>query len=143
MNAQLSDDKRFLTDPIVPMEKPFADARGAIQPLADEPVGSAVLISSKKGAIRANHYHKADWHYCYVMSGAIDYYFRPVGNTDAPKHIRIKAGQTFFTPPLIEHAMCFPEDTVFVCLGRHSRDQATSEADIVRVDVVTSYTPEK
>jgi hypothetical protein len=37
--------------------------------------------------------------------------------------------------------MCFPEDTVFVCLGRHSRDQATYEADIVRVDVVTSYSP--
>src|SRR5467141_2488819 len=141
MGTKLSEDKRFLNNPIVPMDKPFDDARGAIQPLADEPVGSAVLISSKKGAIRANHYHKADWHYCHVLSGAIDYYFRPVGSKSAPQHIRINTGQTFFTPPLVEHAMCFPEDTVFVCLGRHSRDQATYEADVVRVDVVTSYTP--
>jgi quercetin dioxygenase-like cupin family protein len=141
MSQLLSENKRFLTDPIVPMEKPFADARGAIQPISDEPVGSCVLISSKKGAIRANHYHKADWHYCYVTSGSIDYYFRPVGDKNPPKCVRIKTGQTFFTPPLIEHAMCFPEDTTFVCLGRHSRDQATYEADIVRVDVVTSYDP--
>lgn len=143
MNKNLSDDKRFLTDPIVPAEKAFADARGAILPLADEPIGSAVLISSKRGAIRANHYHKADWHYCHVLSGSIDYYFRPVGDKNAPKHVRINTGQTFFTPPLIEHAMCFPEDTVFVCLGRHSRDQAAYEADIVRVEVVGSYTPPK
>jgi len=143
MGELLSNNKRFLTDPIVPTEKPFADLRGAIQPIADEPVGSAVLISSKKGAIRANHYHKADWHYCYVISGSIDYYFRPVGNKDTPQHIRIKTGQIFFTPPFIEHTMCFPEDTAFICLGRHSRDQATYEADIVRVDLITSYTPGK
>jgi hypothetical protein len=42
---------------------------------------------------------------------------------------------------MVEHAMCFPEDTAFVCLGRNSRAQEVYEADVVRVDVVTSYTP--
>src|SRR5579862_1248991 len=127
-NAKLSEDKRFLTDPIVPMEKEFADARGTILPLADEDMKSAVLISSKRGTVRANHYHKTDWHYCYVLSGSIDYYFRPVGSKEKPKHVKIKTGQNFFTPPMIEHAMGFPEDTVFVCLGRNSRDQKVYEA---------------
>ena len=138
---KLSENKRFLDDPIVPMEKEFADIRGTILPLADEEMKSAVLITSKKGAIRANHYHKTDWHYSYVLSGSIDYYFRPVGDKQPPKHVRINAGQNFFTPPMIEHAMCFAEDTVFVCLGRNSREQASYEADVVRVDVVTSYKP--
>jgi dTDP-4-dehydrorhamnose 3,5-epimerase-like enzyme len=141
LNSKLSDDKRFLDDPIVPMPKQFADARGSILPLADEEMKSAVFITSKKGSIRANHYHQTDWHYCYVFSGSIDYYFRPVGNKQPPKHVKVKTGEIFFTPPMVEHAMCFPEDTAFVCLGRNSRAQEVYEADVVRVDVVTSYTP--
>jgi dTDP-4-dehydrorhamnose 3,5-epimerase-like enzyme len=141
VNSKLSDNKRFLDDPIVPITKSFADARGSILPLADEEMKSAVFITSKAGSIRANHYHKTDWHYCYVLSGSIDYYFRPVGSKQPPQHVKVKTGQIFFTPPMIEHAMCFPEDTAFVCLGRNSRAQEVYEADVVRVDVVTSYTP--
>jgi dTDP-4-dehydrorhamnose 3,5-epimerase-like enzyme len=129
--------------PIVEMEKPFADARGAILPLVDQDMKSAVLISSKKNTIRANHYHHTDWHYCYVLSGAIDYYYRPVGSQEAPRLVRISKGQLFFTPPMLEHAMCFAEDTDFLCLGRNSREQTSYEADITRVPLITEYPPAK
>ena len=66
--------------PLVPLEKPFVDVRGAIQPLVDEMMRSAVLIESAKGTLRANHYHKTDWHYCYVLEGAIEYFHRPTGS---------------------------------------------------------------
>ncbi|MDQ1535761.1 MAG: hypothetical protein QOE58_154, partial [Actinomycetota bacterium] len=49
---------------LVPLEAPFIDDRGVIQPLVDRMMLSAVLIRSKAGAVRANHYHKTDWHYC-------------------------------------------------------------------------------
>ena len=49
-------------DVIVPLEEPFADDRGAIQPLVDADMKSCVLITSKKGTVRANHYHNTDWH---------------------------------------------------------------------------------
>ena len=65
---------------IVPLESPFVDPRGAIQPLVDLPMESCVLIESKKGTVRANHYHKTDWHFCYVLSGGIDYFHRPHGS---------------------------------------------------------------
>ena len=65
------------TEPMVSLEKPFVDARGSIQPLVDLMMRSAVLIESKKGTLRANHYHKTDWHYCYVLSGRIEYFHRP------------------------------------------------------------------
>lgn len=132
---QLSDNQLFHHDPIVKMEQPHEDARGGIQPLVNEEMKSAVMISSKKGTVRANHFHKTDWHYCYVLSGAIDYYWRPVHNREKPRHLRIATGHLFFTPPLIEHAMVFAEDTVFLCLGRNPRDQETYEADIERVQV--------
>lgn len=121
------------SDVIVPLEKPFADDRGAIQPLIDVPIKSCVLISSRKGAVRANHYHRTDWHYCYVMEGSIDYFYRPHGSEELPDKVHVKRGQMFFTPPMVEHAMVFPEDTVFLTWGRNSRAQDVYEADVVRV----------
>jgi len=66
---------------IVELEKPHVDDRGSIQPLVDVPMESCVLITSKKGTVRANHYHQTDWHYCYVVDGEIEYYERPHGST--------------------------------------------------------------
>jgi hypothetical protein len=118
---------------IVPLEQPFSDARGEILPLVDVMMKSCVLISSTKGSVRANHYHRTDWHYCYVVSGRIDYYHRPVGSKARPEKVAIAAGQMFFTGPLVEHAMVFPEDTVFLTFGRNSRAQEVYEADVVRI----------
>jgi len=121
---------------IVPLEKPFVDDRGAIQPLVDRMMKSAVMIESKKGALRANHYHKTDWHYCYVISGTIEYYHRPTGSTEEPEMLLVEQGQMVFTPPMIDHGMKFPKDTVFLTLSRNPRDQKTYEADVVRVDML-------
>lgn len=118
---------------IVPLEKPYVDDRGTIQNLIEAGMQMAVLIDSKKGSVRANHYHKTDWHYCYVLSGSIEYFHRPAGSGDPPERILIRKGQLFFTPPMVEHAMRFPEDTVFLTLSRNPRDHASYEADLVRV----------
>jgi quercetin dioxygenase-like cupin family protein len=120
----------------VHLETPFIDARGSIQPLVDVDMKSALMISSKKGSIRANHYHKSDWHYCYVVSGSIDYFERPVGSKETPKKVTVKTGQLFFTPPMVEHAMKFPEDTVFLTLSRNKRDPAHYEDDLIRTELV-------
>jgi len=74
---------------IVPLPKPFVDARGSIHPLVDVTMRSALLIHSKKGSVRANHYHKTDWHYCYVLSGSIQYHHRPVGSKAKPKVLNL------------------------------------------------------
>lgn len=117
----------------VPLHAAFTDARGAIQPLVDVTMESCVLINSKKHTIRANHYHKTDWHYCYVLSGEIEYYHRPTGSTLVPEKEIIRAGELFFTPPMVDHAMVFTQDTVFLTLGRNSRAQEVYEADVVRI----------
>jgi dTDP-4-dehydrorhamnose 3,5-epimerase-like enzyme len=128
-----------LKNPVLPLEAPFVDERGAIQPMLSFPkavIGSAVMITSKKDSVRANHYHKKDWHYCYVVSGAIDYYERKVGSNDEPTITHITAGQVFYTPPMLEHAMVFTEDTVFLTLGGGTRQQGDYEDDLVRVNLV-------
>ena len=123
---------------ITPLDQSFKDERGEIIPLVDLPMRSAVLITSKQGTIRANHYHQTDWHFCYVISGRIAYYHRPHGSGALPDMAVIKAGQQFFTPPMVDHAMVFLEDTVFLTLGRNSRRQQVYEADVVRIDPIQS-----
>lgn len=120
-------------DVIVPLEAPFADARGAIQPLVDVPMESCVLITSKQGTVRANHYHRTDWHYCYVLEGEIEYYERPHGSDAPPRKYLIGRGQMFFTGPMADHAMVFTKDTSFLTWGRNSRAQEVYEADVVRI----------
>ena len=128
---------RYLDDPIVELEVPFEDARGAIIPIADEKMESCVLITSAKGTVRANHYHQTDWHYCYVLEGEIDYYWRETGDKGAPKKVTISKGQCFFTPPLVDHAMVFTANTSFLTLGRNPRDQKSYEADVRRIELIT------
>ncbi len=121
---------------IVPLEKPHKDKRGVIAPLVDVVMRSALIITSKKDTVRANHYHKKDWHYCYVLEGEIDYYHRPVGDRKKPHKVKVKKGQLFFTPPMVEHAMVFKKSTVFLCLSRQPRDPDSYEKDLIRVELV-------
>jgi quercetin dioxygenase-like cupin family protein len=117
----------------VELAKAFEDERGAIQPLVDVTMESCVLITSKPGSVRANHFHKTDWHYCYVLSGEIEYYHRSTGTEDKPEKVVIRAGELFWTPPMVDHAMVFPVETSFLTFGRNSREQAVYEADVVRI----------
>ena len=132
---------------VVKLEKPFVDGRGSIQPLVDMMMQSAVMIESKAGSLRANHYHKTDWHCCYVVSGKIEYLHRPTGSDQEPEIILVDEGEMVFTPPMIDHGMRFPVDTVFLTLSRNPRDQESYEADVVRIDMVStdglkSWSPE-
>lgn len=138
MSDNKTNDKVILPkEVLIKLEKPFSDERGEIQPLVDLTMKSCVLISSKKNTIRANHYHKTDWHFCYVLEGEIDYYHREVGSKEFPKMVKIKKNELFFTPPMVEHAMVFHKDTVFLTLGGNSRIQSEYEADLVRVDLIS------
>ena len=85
---------------LIELDDAFEDARGAIHPLVDGGYASSQLISSRTGAVRANHYHKDDWHYAYMVSGSMNYYFRPVDSTEAPECLRVSAGQMVFTPAM-------------------------------------------
>lgn len=121
---------------VVALEKPHVDERGVIQPLVDMPMESCVMITSKKGAVRANHYHRSDWHFCYVVDGEIEYYERPHGSAEEPKRYVIKKGELFFTGPMVDHAMVFPVESTFLTWGRNSRSQDVYEADVVRIPAI-------
>ena len=118
---------------LVPLPTPFNDDRGTIQNLVDLPLGSALVILSKKGAVRANHYHKSDFHYSWLQSGKMIYAHRPVGSEEAPEQWVIGPGQLFYTPPMHEHVMQFLEDSVLFVVARNIRASADYESDTTRI----------
>ncbi|KUI06075.1 cupin domain-containing protein [Mycobacterium sp. IS-3022] len=126
------------TGPIVSLPAAFEDARGVIQTLVDGGVQSVQIITSKANTVRANHYHKTDSHYMYVLKGTMKYVHRAAGDTSAPSWLLVKEGQLVYTPPLVEHAVEFLEDSAFLNITGKPRDQSSYEDDLVRVDLYKS-----
>lgn len=112
--------------------------RGIIEKLGHGNYQSILRITSQKGTVRANHYHKRDSHLCYLVRGKIEYVTRAVGNDQAPVHrMTIQPGQLFYTPPMLVHAMVFLEDSEFFCFTTSPRrTQEDYEDDVVRVMLV-------
>jgi quercetin dioxygenase-like cupin family protein len=128
------EKNHYPTNPLVPLDNPFVDERGAIQNLLNTPMQCASIITSKKGSVRSNHWHKTDWHYLYVMSGSMEYYERPVDmDYDiTQKPLIVSAGQMVFTPPNVIHKTIFIEDTVLLSFSKRNRDHESHESDVVR-----------
>tara|TARA_B100000686_G_C16003735_1_gene577932 strand:- start:41 stop:439 length:399 start_codon:yes stop_codon:yes gene_type:complete len=120
----------------VPLSGKFRDKRGIILNLNNGLFGSCALIKSKKNSIRANHYHKKDWHYCYVLKGKIAYYYRKHGSKNKPKKMIINEGELFFTPPMVDHAMKFLTNTEFITLGRGSRTKINYDKDTHKIVII-------
>lgn len=119
--------------------KPVAtDERGDIIELLDEGKGgeaitAVTLITCRPGAIRANHYHKENSHYCYMLSGSMEYTEQPVDGTEADREtVVVKAGDMVYTPPMVIHAMRFLEESSFLTLSPRSRKDGAYEDDLVR-----------
>ncbi len=121
--------------PLIQLPGAFRDERGAIQTLVDGGIQSVQIITSKANTIRANHYHRTDSHFMYVVSGAMKYFHRVAGSSSAPASVVVHAGEMVFTPPMVEHAVEFLEDSVFVNITGKPRDQGTYEDDLVRVEL--------
>ena len=129
----MDEHKFWPKDALVKLPEPHSDARGHIQPLCDLDMKSASLIFTKKNNWRANHYHKTDWHYIYVLSGSFEYYFRKTETQDEIKKLIIKEGDLLFTPPMLDHAMLYTVDTNILVVSKNPRDQKTYEEDTVRI----------
>ena len=109
----------------------FSDNRGDIISLIED-FANVQIIYSKKGSLRANHYHKTDSHYCYLIQGSIEYIWRDHKDSVTNKE-KISSGELFLTGPNIDHEMIFTEDSIMVVVSEYKRDSVSYENDIVRI----------
>ena len=118
----------------------FIDDRGAITKVLDDGktiIKSILIITSKAGTVRANHYHKTDAHYCYMLSGKMEYFEKPIGAEDSEiKSETLQTGDMVYSPAMVIHAFRFLEDTTWVVMALNSRHQAAYEADTVRIKLI-------
>lgn len=114
------------------------DERGIIEQIPAGDGMSVLRITSKAGTVRANHYHKKDFHYCYLTYGRIRYVEREVGKPLAKlKEWIIEPGQVFYTRPMVVHAMEFLEDSEFYAYTPRSGDSKEYENDVVREELIS------
>ena len=102
----------------------FIDDRGKISNHElTEPVNLIGLINSKKGTIRANHYHPQQEQKCLFTKGQIIEIFQDILNPNAPKITQVvNEGQLSIIKPNVAHTMVFTKDTTFLNLVRGERE---------------------
>ena len=105
-------------------ENIFEDKRGKISNHElTEPINLIGLIDSKKGTIRANHYHPQQEQKCLFTKGQIIEVFQDLINPNSPKITQVvNEGQLSIIKPNVAHTMVFTKDTTFLNLVRGERD---------------------
>ncbi len=102
----------------------FIDKRGKISNhVLTEPINMIGLIDSKKGTIRANHYHPQQEQKCLFTKGQIIEIFQDILNPNSPKITQVvNEGQISIIKPNVAHTMVFTKDTTFLNLVRGERE---------------------
>ena len=102
----------------------YIDLRGKISNHElTEPINLIGLIDSKKGTIRANHYHPQQEQKCLFTKGQIIEVFKDILNPNSPKITQVvNEGQLSIIKPNVAHTMVFTKDTTFLNLVRGERE---------------------
>ncbi len=105
-------------------ENLYVDERGVISNHElTEPINLIGMIESKKGTIRANHYHPQQEQKCLFTKGQIIEIFQDIINPNSPKITQVvNKGQLSIIKPNVAHTMVFTKDTTFLNLVRGERD---------------------
>ena len=105
-------------------ENEFSDSRGKISNHElTEPINMIGLIDSKRGTIRANHYHPEQEQKCLFTKGQIIEVYQDLLNPKSPKITQlVNEGQLSIIKPNVAHTMVFTKDTTFLNLVRGERE---------------------
>ena len=119
-NQELVKDLEYVRDG----ENEYVDSRGKISNHElTEPINMIGLIHSKKGTIRANHYHPQQEQKCLFTKGQIIEIFQDILNPNSIKITQVvNEGQLSVIKPNVAHTMVFTKDTTFLNLVRGERE---------------------
>jgi oxalate decarboxylase/phosphoglucose isomerase-like protein (cupin superfamily) len=110
----------------------FEDARGSIADiLEDELIEHVSILTTVRGSVRGNHYHRETYQWVYIVSGKLRY----VTHTDGGPALAgvVRAGDVLMTGPMESHAMEALEDTTMVVMTRGPRGGREYESDTFRL----------
>jgi nucleoside-diphosphate-sugar epimerase/dTDP-4-dehydrorhamnose 3,5-epimerase-like enzyme/SAM-dependent methyltransferase len=102
----------------------FIDERGKITNYdLPEPINMIGYIESKKGTMRANHFHPVQEQKCLLIKGQFISIYKDLIDEKSIKitHV-VNEGNMIVTQPNVAHTMVFTEDTIFLNLVRGERE---------------------
>tara|TARA_B100000780_G_scaffold276175_1_gene244259 strand:- start:117 stop:2675 length:2559 start_codon:yes stop_codon:yes gene_type:complete len=102
----------------------FLDSRGKINNFElPESINLIGYIESKKGSIRANHFHPVQEQKCLLIKGQFISVYKDLINKKTEKitHL-VNEGDLIVTKPNVAHAMSFTKDSIFLNLVRGERE---------------------
>ncbi len=105
-------------------ENDFIDKRGKISNYElPEPINLIGYIESKKGTVRANHFHPIQEQKCLLVKGQFISIYKDLINSNSPRitHV-VNEGDLIVTKPNVAHSMVFTEDSIFLNLVRGERE---------------------
>jgi nucleoside-diphosphate-sugar epimerase/quercetin dioxygenase-like cupin family protein len=104
--------------------KEFVDSRGRINNYElTEPINLIGYIESKKGTVRANHYHPVQEQKCLLVKGQYISIIKDLSIPNAQIETRvINEGDIAIIKPNVAHSMVFTEDSIFLNLVRGERE---------------------
>ena len=113
----------------------FEDTRGLIFDLVDkEHISHIGMITSKKGSVRGNHYHKTAKQITYVLSGKIELTTKDISKTDSKSEkIIMEQGDIVTIEPMIAHSIKALEETIFLIFTDKQRSDGGYEDDTHRI----------
>ncbi len=102
----------------------FIDSRGKISNYElTEPVNLIGYIESKKGTVRANHFHPIQEQKCLLVKGQFVSIYKDLINEKSHRITHtVNEGDLIVTKPNVAHAMVFTKDSVFLNLVRGERE---------------------
>lgn len=109
----------------------FKDDRGTITNILQESCANVAVITSKRGTVRSNHWHKNDSHWIYVLSGSVQYSERNLTAPYEMTHEVYTAGQRFFTPVKKVHRVTFLEDSVIISMSKQPQTEEHHAEDCI------------
>ncbi len=102
----------------------FIDERGKISNYdLPEPINMIGYIESKKGTMRANHFHPVQEQKCLIIKGQFISIYKDLVDEKSIKvtHV-VNEGEMIVTQPNVAHTMVFTKDTIFLNLVRGERE---------------------
>ena len=129
----------------------FIDIRGKISNYElPEPINLIGYIESKKGTVRANHFHPVQEQKCLLVKGQFISLYKDLitKNSKVVTHV-VNEGDLIVTKPNVAHAMVFTKDSTFLNLVRGEREHKNYGIthtipyqlvdDVIRKNLLYSY----
>ena len=129
----------------------FIDIRGKISNYElPEPINLIGYIESKKGTVRANHFHPVQEQKCLLVKGQFISLYKDLitKNSEVVTHV-VNEGDLIVTKPNVAHTMVFTKDSIFLNLVRGEREHKNYGIthtipyqlvdDVIRKNLLYSY----